>query len=63
MTTSDEDRALSVQSAPKLPPSNGASHGVVPAEPLPSETRRLPRAVSRPAPVLALLRARWPRRR
>jgi hypothetical protein len=60
MTPSDEDRALSVQTVPKPEPSSGATHGVVPAEPLPSETRRLPKAASRPAPVLALLRARWP---
>jgi hypothetical protein len=32
----------------------------VPAEPAPSETRRLPKAAARPAPVLAILRARWP---
>ncbi|MFZ0160066.1 MAG: hypothetical protein WAL50_13645 [Kineosporiaceae bacterium] len=62
MTPPDEDRALSVQTAPKpqATPPGASPPGALPAEPMPSETRRLPRAASRPAPVLALLRARWP---
>lgn len=52
-TSPDEDSAAG---EPKpLPPGPP-----VPAEPLPAETRRLPKAAARPAPVLALLRARWP---
>ncbi len=31
----------------------------LPSEPLPAEDRRLPKVAARPAPVLALLRARW----
>jgi len=63
MTPPDEDRALSVQTVPKPDgPGPGGSTGAhpVPAEPLPAESRRLPKAAARPAPVLALLRARWP---
>lgn len=61
MTPPDEDRALSVQTAPKSPgpgPQTGSTP--LPAEPLPAEHRKLPKAAARPAPVLALLRARWP---
>ena len=54
MTSPDEDSAAS---APKPVPSNTSP---VPAEPLPAENRRLPKAAARPAPVLALLRSRWP---
>lgn len=62
MTPPDEDRALSVQTVPKPHGSGGGPTGSnpVPAEPLPAESRRLPKAAARPAPVLALLRARWP---
>ncbi len=52
MTSPDED------SAPVPKPSSGPSP--VPAEPLPAENRRLPKAAARPAPVLALLKSRWP---
>ena len=61
MTPPDEDRALSVHNGPKMPgagPPTGSTP--LPAEPLPAENRRLPKAAARPAPVLALLRARWP---
>jgi hypothetical protein len=62
MTPPDEDHALSVKTVAKSqgPHTSGQGPSPVPAEPLPAETRRLPKAASRPAPVLALLRARWP---
>jgi hypothetical protein len=71
MTPSDNDRPpLGVKTAAKTgepplsapPPAapQGPPPSPVPAEPAPSETRRLPKAAARPAPVLAILRARWP---
>lgn len=54
MTSEDE---ASGNDLPKPPPPGPSP---VPAEPLPAENRRLPKAASRPAPVLALLRSRWP---
>ncbi len=55
MTSPDEAGASG--GVPKPPPSGSLP---VPAEPMPAENRRLPKADSRPAPVFALLRARWP---
>jgi len=55
VTDSEKDRPLA-----KPAGASGPTPAPVPAEPLPAETRRLPKAASRPAPVLALLRARWP---
>jgi capsular polysaccharide biosynthesis protein len=55
VTDSEKDRPLA-----KPAGATGPTPPPVPAEPLPAETRRLPKAASRPAPVLAILRARWP---
>ncbi len=55
VTDSEQDRPLA-----KPAGATGPTPPPVPAEPLPAETRRLPKAASRPAPVLAILRARWP---
>lgn len=66
MSPSDKDQPLGVQTAPKpvvpvgAPAPVGPVTGSLPAEPMPSENRRLPKADARPAPVLALLKARWP---
>jgi hypothetical protein len=46
-------------SMPAPPPGAATGRGAH-SEPQPAETRRLPVSASRPAPVLALLRARWP---